>query len=267
MDRANQEERMARSSSHVITDHDEIRKWAEERGAKPACVSRTGEGEIGMIRLEFPGAPNADDTNLEEISWNDFFGKFDESNLALLVQDKLASGEQSNFNKIIGRETAEAAEKGEKTSRRAKRGQGIAKRRKTAAAASRGRRTTAGKTAAKTRKKAAKKSTKSASRVSGRKTAQKKSTGAKKKTSAKRSAVGTRGRKAVKSKRASAGRKTTAKSTRARAASKRTRATARKANITSIEAQPSGEHVHLQNVHTGGRRAGRLAPGGRHRAA
>ena len=94
------------SSSRVLTDHDEIREWAEERGAKPACVQRTGQGEIGMIRLEFPGAPNANDANLDEIGWEDFFGKFDESQLALLVQDELASGGKSNFNKLIGRETA-----------------------------------------------------------------------------------------------------------------------------------------------------------------
>ena len=46
---------MAKSAeSKVSTDHEEIRRWAEERGAKPSCVRGTGgEGDIGMIRLDF----------------------------------------------------------------------------------------------------------------------------------------------------------------------------------------------------------------------
>jgi hypothetical protein len=67
----------------------------------------------GIIRIEFPGAPNAKDDNLEEISWDEFFEKFDESDLALLYQEETASGQRSNFNKLVGRETAEAREHGE----------------------------------------------------------------------------------------------------------------------------------------------------------
>jgi hypothetical protein len=255
---------MARSSTRVLIDPDEIRQWAESRGARPARVRGSGgDGDIGMIQLEFPNAPNARDSDLEEISWDDFFQKFNENHLALLVQDRLASGEPSNFFKIIGRDTAEAAEQGEKTSRRAKRGQGITKRRKTASATSRGRRTTAGKTATKGRKAKATKSAKSARRVSGRKAAQKKTAGTKKKASAKRSSTSAaRGRKAVTSKRASASRKTASKRTRGKAAAKRTRTTAAKSKVTSIAGQrggqPSGEHPHLENVHIGGSRAGRL---------
>ena len=67
----------------------------------------------GIIRIEFPNAPNAKDDNLEEITWDEFFEKFDESNLALLYQEETASGQRSNFNKLVGRETAEAREHGE----------------------------------------------------------------------------------------------------------------------------------------------------------
>ena len=46
----------AKTESKVTFDHDEIRRWAEERNAKPACVKGTGGGsDIGMIRLDFPG--------------------------------------------------------------------------------------------------------------------------------------------------------------------------------------------------------------------
>jgi hypothetical protein len=105
---------MDMAQTKITTDHDEIRKWAETRGGRPAAVRSTqSKDNTGIIRIEFPRAPNAKDDNLEEISWDEFFGKFDESNLALLYQEETASGERSNFNKLVGRETAEAREHGE----------------------------------------------------------------------------------------------------------------------------------------------------------
>ncbi|MFB3815254.1 MAG: hypothetical protein ACE14L_14195 [Terriglobales bacterium] len=101
----------SRKRTRALTDHDEIRRWAEERGARPACVRRTGGGEdVGMIRLDFPGFGGEE--SLEHISWDEWFRKFDESNLALLVQDTTARGEKSNFNKLVGRETAEKRSRG-----------------------------------------------------------------------------------------------------------------------------------------------------------
>ena len=105
---------MDMAQAKVTTDHDEIRKWAEARGGRPAAVRSTqSKDATGIIRIEFPGAPNAKDDNLEEISWEEFFEKFDESELALLYQEETARGQRSNFNKLIGRETAEAREHGE----------------------------------------------------------------------------------------------------------------------------------------------------------
>jgi hypothetical protein len=108
---------MARTSAAArpLTDHQEIRSWAEERGAKPACVRRTGgKGDVGMIRLDFPGYSG--EGSLQPISWGEWFQKFDDSNLALLVQDQTAGGEQSNFNKLVSRESAETS--GERASAR-----------------------------------------------------------------------------------------------------------------------------------------------------
>jgi hypothetical protein len=102
------------AETKITTDHDEIRRWAEERGGRPAAVRRTHrKDDPGIIRIEFPGARNANDEELEEITWEEFFEKFDEAGLALLYQEKTASGEKSNFNKLIGRETAEAREHGD----------------------------------------------------------------------------------------------------------------------------------------------------------
>ena len=79
------------------------------QGARPGARQNGG---TGIIRIEFPDAPNSKHDALEEISWEEFFEKFDESDLALLYQEETAGGERSNFNKLIGRETAEAREHG-----------------------------------------------------------------------------------------------------------------------------------------------------------
>lgn len=90
----------------ITTDHDEIRKWAEARGGKPATVKGTGSNdEAGVLRINFPGYSGED--TLEEITWDEFFAKFDEKNLAFLYQDKTANGEESRFFKLVSRETAE----------------------------------------------------------------------------------------------------------------------------------------------------------------
>ena len=98
-------------TSRVTTDHEEIQKWAEERGAAPACVRGTGgKDDVGMIRLDFPGYTG--ENSLEHISWDEWFEKFDERKLALLFQEETAEGQKSNFNKIVSRETADAVEHG-----------------------------------------------------------------------------------------------------------------------------------------------------------
>jgi len=92
-------------SAQPLTEHEQIRQWAEERGGTPACVRGTGDrGDIGMLRLDFPGYTG--EQSLQPISWDDWFEKFDERGLALIVQDKTARGQKSNFNKLISREGA-----------------------------------------------------------------------------------------------------------------------------------------------------------------
>lgn len=94
-------------SSHPLTDHEEIQQWAEERGAIPTCVRGTGGGgDVGMIRLEFPGF-GGEEESLEQIEWDEWFEKFEDNNLALMVQDTTARGQKSNFNKLVKRTTAE----------------------------------------------------------------------------------------------------------------------------------------------------------------
>lgn len=84
------------SQSTSTTDHTAIRRWVEERGGRPARVKATGSGQNpGILRFDF-GEP---DEALEEISWDEFFEKFDENELALLHSED----SKSRFNKLVHR--------------------------------------------------------------------------------------------------------------------------------------------------------------------
>ena len=88
------------SEGQLTTDHNRIRKWAEERGAIPATVKATEKkGEPGILRLDFPPR----DKSLEQIPWEDFFEKFDHEQLAFLYQDKTKDGSISRFHKFVNR--------------------------------------------------------------------------------------------------------------------------------------------------------------------
>lgn len=89
------------SESHTTTEHDEIRRWVEEHDGTPASVRGTGDGGPGVLRIDFPGGAGEDE--LEHISWDEWFAKFEEENLAFLYQEQKASGEDSTFFKLIRR--------------------------------------------------------------------------------------------------------------------------------------------------------------------
>jgi hypothetical protein len=91
------------SESHTTTDHDEIRRWVEEHDGKPASVRGTESGadDAGVLRIDFPGGAGED--QLEHISWDDWFSKFDDAGLAFLYQERKASGEDSTFFKLVNR--------------------------------------------------------------------------------------------------------------------------------------------------------------------
>lgn len=93
--------------SHVTTNHDKIRRWIEERDGVPATVERTGErrGEPGILRVKFP--EQTESGSLKQLSWDDFFEKFDQENLAFLYQDEVQDGSVSRFCKFIDRSGAQ----------------------------------------------------------------------------------------------------------------------------------------------------------------
>ena len=90
------------SQSSTTTDHDEIRRWVEEHDGTPASVRGTESGDAaGVLRIDFPGGAGED--QLEHISWEEWFAKFEEENLAFLYQEQKASGEDSTFFKLVSR--------------------------------------------------------------------------------------------------------------------------------------------------------------------
>lgn len=95
---------MSESAAQRTTDHQVIRKWVEARKGKPSTVAGTERGgqAAGLLRIDFPEAEP--DQGLQEISWDEFFEKFDESNLAFLYQEQTADGRPSRFNKFVSRD-------------------------------------------------------------------------------------------------------------------------------------------------------------------
>jgi hypothetical protein len=85
------------SSSKTTTNHDEIRKWAEERDGRPAVIRTKGKG--GVLRIDF-GEPEEE---FDEIDWDEFFKIFDQNKLAFLYQEKTQNSGTSRFNKFVER--------------------------------------------------------------------------------------------------------------------------------------------------------------------
>ena len=85
--------------TQTLTDHDSIKRWAREHGARPALVKGTArDTEDNVLRFAMEGT--SQDGRLEPIDWDDWFQRFDESGLALMVDD---SAGQASANKLVPR--------------------------------------------------------------------------------------------------------------------------------------------------------------------
>ncbi|WP_228479251.1 hypothetical protein [Microbacterium atlanticum] len=64
----------------ATTDHDVIRRWAEDRHATPATIGGAGDGgAVGDLRLDFDFGQELED--LRPVSWDEWFAAFDERGL------------------------------------------------------------------------------------------------------------------------------------------------------------------------------------------
>ncbi len=93
-----------RRSAKPTVDHDEIRQWVEARGGHPATVTGSirARQPAGILRIDFPGFSG--ERTLKPVSWDEWFDIFEERKLALLKQERTASGKPSRFNKLVCRE-------------------------------------------------------------------------------------------------------------------------------------------------------------------
>lgn len=93
--------------AEMTVDHDTIQKWAETHGGQPAAVDRTHrKGDVGIIRVMFPKAPNSEHEHLVPISWDEFFKEFELRQLALIYEP------DSAFSKLVGRDSVDVKERG-----------------------------------------------------------------------------------------------------------------------------------------------------------
>lgn len=84
--------------------HDVIRTWAEHRDGHPATATRGEDGRPRTLRIDF-GEPTE---RLEPISWDDWFGVFDQRHLAFLYQEQKSDGAQSNFWRLVSPDREDA---------------------------------------------------------------------------------------------------------------------------------------------------------------
>jgi len=88
----------------TTTDHETIRRWAEERGGHPASVKGTAKGDDGgILRIDFDEPSGEADEGLEPIGWDRFFKTFEDRKLAFLHQEEI-DGHKSRFFKLVSRE-------------------------------------------------------------------------------------------------------------------------------------------------------------------
>lgn len=84
------------------TNHDQIRRWVEDRGGSP---SRTLGSEYGLDKggLYIRFADEEPDVETKSIDWTEFFKLFDGFELAFLFRNRTPSGSQSRFYEFIDR--------------------------------------------------------------------------------------------------------------------------------------------------------------------
>jgi hypothetical protein len=87
-------------------NHDVIKHWAEERGARPAEVAGTErEDRPGVLRFRF-----RDDSSdrLQDVTWDEWFKSFDRRQLVFVFQQHTSDGRQSNFFRLDSPEREDA---------------------------------------------------------------------------------------------------------------------------------------------------------------
>ena len=92
------------AKSRYTVDPEIIRRWVEERGGRPAVVKVRSRSDYDAAapRIDFPQYRSTG--VLQRISWDQFFQKFDEKQLAFVYQERTRSGQVSRYFKFISRD-------------------------------------------------------------------------------------------------------------------------------------------------------------------
>ncbi|MDP9393672.1 MAG: Rho termination factor N-terminal domain-containing protein [Actinomycetota bacterium] len=91
--------------SLVTTSHEVIKQWAESRDGVPATVAGTEhEDHLGVLRFDFGG----DNDSLRHVSWDQWFGTFDERRLNFIYQEEKSDGSTSMFFRLESPEREDA---------------------------------------------------------------------------------------------------------------------------------------------------------------
>ncbi len=98
----------------VTVDHNTIKAWAKQFGGKPEILDdKEAKGDEVTIRINFPGITDEsfipDNLSEEDISWDEFFQKFDAQDLAFEYTDKKQINDPSAAYHFIKRENAGSA--------------------------------------------------------------------------------------------------------------------------------------------------------------
>ncbi len=75
---------------------DVIRRWAEERDARPATTANGDPERPRVLRFDFGDR----ESGLQEVSWEAWLRVFDERELVFLYQERMKAGNQSNFFRL-----------------------------------------------------------------------------------------------------------------------------------------------------------------------
>ncbi|MFI9633709.1 hypothetical protein ACIHAX_13535 [Nocardia sp. NPDC051929] len=82
----------------VTRNHDVIRRWAAQRGARPATVPGSEhDGRLGVLRFDFPGYGGA---VLRPVRWEEWFATFDARRLRFWYVERGTDDPPSNFNRL-----------------------------------------------------------------------------------------------------------------------------------------------------------------------
>lgn len=233
------------ASAKPTTDHEQIRRWVEERGGHPAHVRATsGRNDPGVLRIDYPGYTGKE--TLERISWDEWFKWFDHNSLAFLFQEG-----RSRFSKLVDRASVKlrGAKSSSKRSTGAKKASASSKKSSKKSAAAKSRAVSSG--SKKAAKKTSSKKTTSSKKASSKKASSKKASSRKapaKKASSSKNRTTTSTRSAS-ARRGSAKKSSAAKKSGGKTAAKKAsgrKSTARATSRTSSSAVTTTNHDEIR---------------------